>query len=1123
MEIDTNILNVVLGVVANGLTALIAGSYNRMKGLTEDEEETAIKESLSVQIKKAIEHVSDTIPWSEPPKVEEVCLFITSPEVSAVVRQVYATRLFTDQRRTLEEIREEFHRLFAYQFNLEYDKSKGKADALFTSITEAVEKSFEIAVKRGVLPAHEAKSTIRFRILHDELLALRRNVEFLTSRRIDLDAINQFEKRYREQISDRHGRITPPNFDDARKLPIDTIYVVPNFRGSKVDESHMATSLFAKGVNKTLAETYATFLDETDTSILSVPSKRMTYIINTLNHTPHLELEPHHIVMPKFYTKAMKAEMWFGTDMLIGLSDLLPRVYRTVILGNPGGGKSTLTNKICFDFTKTSKEAQSSTNKITPIPVILREYGSEKKTHNYSILQFIEATASDKYQLSPPPGAIEFLLLNGRAAVIFDGLDELLETGYRQEIRDDIESFCNRYPSVPVIITSREVGYEQAPLNTDKFDTYKLAPFNNEQVSEYVEKWFNTRTEYTIARRQQKSRDFLQESQMVSDLRANPLMLGLMCNIYRGENYIPKNRPDVYRKCAEMLFERWDRSREIPVTFHFEDDIRPAMAFLAHWIYADASLQEGVTERNLIEKAANYLLEHRYENRDRAERAAREFIEFCRGRAWVFTEAGTDKEGEGLYQFTHRTFLEYFAAVYLVRTHETTEELVQTLLPRIRKREWDIVAQLAFQIKSRSSEGAKDKLLSALLVVENDLSNKYTWNLLSFAARCLEFMEPSPKVTRGITTTFVEKCLTLNTAVSNKTSKSKGSGKTAYFNLHEEIFRALVSASEQNRETIAASFKESISNCIGTCSHADALTVLEIGLHLDWPIEVKAEVDERKREAKQYWKDVSSAITNKNNERIVEIASSNFALSRDTYELGLYPIEKFINRFGLESLFKQTRLKVFRSIRQEPIAINLLRKYISVSCSPNNDQSSAKVLEDVRTIGEFTISKGHPCIHIRKHEVVLPTEDILNADNYPHYVREANPLVDADVLFGIFILFAIWLEQYYLEILSGFQKKTTYRRKRTQYEGNKQAAAVEALNRRLKEGGMVSLGDIFGQINESRLTFLQHLKVILLSRFTTLDKAKVDDAINNYDFNAEQARYIRRWVRREFNLVEFIG
>ncbi len=32
-----------------------------------------------------------------------------------------------------------------------------------------------------------------------------------------------------------------------------------------------------------------------------------------------------------------------------------------------------------------------------------------------------------------------------------------------------------------------------------------------------------------------------------------------MCDIYRGEGYIPKNRPEVYEKCSELLLKKWDK------------------------------------------------------------------------------------------------------------------------------------------------------------------------------------------------------------------------------------------------------------------------------------------------------------------------------------------------------------------------------------------------------------------------------------------------------------------------------------------------------------------------------------------------------------------------------------
>ncbi len=137
----------------------------------------------------------------------------------------------------------------------------------------------------------------------------------------------------------------------------------------------------------------------------------------------------------------------------------------------------------------------------------MRDYGIKKKDINCSLLEFIELTAKTKYQLQPPPGAFTYLLLNGYLAVAFDGLDELTETNYRQEIRNDVELFCNLYPSVPVLVTSREVGYKEAPLNESKFEVCNLEPFKDQQVAEYVTKWFAIDKELTAE--QQKEIEFI--------------------------------------------------------------------------------------------------------------------------------------------------------------------------------------------------------------------------------------------------------------------------------------------------------------------------------------------------------------------------------------------------------------------------------------------------------------------------------------------------------------------------------------------------------------------------------------------------------------------------------------
>ena len=74
---------------------------------------------------------------------------------------------------------------------------------------------------------------------------------------------------------------------------------------------------------------------------------------------------------------------------------------------------------------------------------------------------------------------------------------------------------------------------------------------------------------------------------------------------------------------------------------------------------------------------------------------------------WVFTDTGTTASGDKLYSFTHRTFLEYFAASQLAYGSDSPEKLARALAPHIARGEWAVVSELAVQVKdSTSTEGA---------------------------------------------------------------------------------------------------------------------------------------------------------------------------------------------------------------------------------------------------------------------------------------------------------------------------------------------------------------------------------------------------------------------------------
>ena len=355
----------------------------------------------------------------------------------------------------------------------------------------------------------------------------------------------------------------------------------------------------------------------------------------------------------------------------------------------------------------------------------------------------------------------------------------------------DVASFASRYPHTPILVTSRRVGYEEAPLPSDVFAVFHLDDFDEPRITEYVEKWFALDETLDLHERQRFGSALLRESADIADLRSNPLMLSLLCALYRGEQHIPRNRADVYERCATLLFEQWDGHRGIKYEVPFRDHLRPALMHLGFWIYSNESLQAGVTEFQLIQETVNYLVPRRYEDDVQARAAAHDFIAFCRGRAWVLTDTGSTASGEPLYQFTHRTFLEYFAAAQLAHSKETASGLWETLAPHVRRTEWEVVAQMAIQLKARLAPDRGDAVLAALLH-EAAIDHSARSALLSFAGRALQGLVPAPATVRA-----VAKAIVLATTEMAESDRMANGVTETY--LQSDLVRTLNNAAPENR------------------------------------------------------------------------------------------------------------------------------------------------------------------------------------------------------------------------------------------------------------------------------------------------------------------------------------
>jgi hypothetical protein len=579
-------------------------------------------------------------------------------------------------------------------------------------------------------------------------------------------------------------------------------------------------------------------------------------------------------------------------------------IDRTVLLGDPGGGKSTACNVLLHH------NASDAARRV-PFLVVLREFAAADPPA-WSVVEFIEHRLTTFYQCKPPPGLIERLLLNGAAMVAFDGLDELVETSRRAEVTSIVERFCATYPLAPVLVTSRFVGYDEARLDERQFVCYSVGGFDDARVTEYVKKWFALEDDSDSADAGRLADAFMAETEKITDLRANPFLLALMCILYRGEGSLPRTRPEVYEHCAMMLFHKWDARRRIQVDLRARNLIEPILRHLAYWLFARADAGPAVTARELVAETADLLYERGFETRDQAVAAAREFVAFCRGRAWVFSDMGTNAHGENLYAFTHRTFMEYFAAAYLASQHDTPEQLARRLAPHIAKREWDTVAQLAVQIKDRFVDRGAERICLTLLHERRRRSAQGRSNVLQFLARCLGFIDVSPRVVRDLTRTV------LDHAFDGAFGEARRNGPVEW----------LTACAVEHRTYVREEITARIERELASTEPGDRLAPLLVAGYLDQMTWNRSRSERPSSEQQLFWDEVGHHLILEYADELRAAAADDLMLLDVTLVHGLTEAASVLEQRGLSTFFQSWSSEII-AWQWVPYAVRSLAAFLA--------------------------------------------------------------------------------------------------------------------------------------------------------------------------------------------------
>jgi energy-coupling factor transporter ATP-binding protein EcfA2 len=419
--------------------------------------------------------------------------------------------------------------------------------------------------------------------------------------------------------------------------------------------------------------------------------------------------------------------------------DVVEKHEYLFILGKPGAGKTTF-----LKWVTTQVVQDQEWMPYLPIFVNLKELADSGRTLIQQLVIELE-TCQFKEDTET---FLTKLLEAGRVMVLLDGLDEVqAETGRQEQVIDDIRAFVKKYDKSRYLMTCRVAAVN---FVFDTFTYVEMSDFNDEQIDEYIERYFLEDEESG-----KSCKELLHQpaQEKLRELARSPILLSLLCLNYEETRTFPTRRVELYEEALDALLKKWDNTRKIRRDEPYKEmSLGRKKQLYAHLAY-----------HNFI-KGTYFIPSGRLEEQIESYVSAMPGITVSEVEGEKLLRAMGAQHGilveraKQIYAFAHLTFQEYYTAKYIVENASigTLDELIK----HIGDYRWREVALLTVSLMS-NADVFFEKSLDAL--AQNLRVHVIDCQILKFVHRRPERYSLIPLVDRSLKLYFLLTTYIINT------------------------------------------------------------------------------------------------------------------------------------------------------------------------------------------------------------------------------------------------------------------------------------------------------------------------------------------------------------------------